>query len=87
MNCAGGYDDDREQFAPNLYANGSTILIDNWLDVNAYARAGQNEISPYVGGGGNSLNTNGNTNTYYLYSLSPVLERRLKNTRYVHPAI
>ncbi len=78
-NCAGGYDNNRQQFAPNLYANGSTTLVDDWLNFSAHARAGQNEISPYVGGGGNSLNTNGNTNTYYLYSLSPVLERRLKN--------
>jgi hypothetical protein len=77
-NCAGGYDNNREQFAPNLYARGSTTLVDDWLKFNATARAAQNQVSPYFGS--NALNANGNTNTYYLYSLNPVLNRRLPNS-------
>lgn len=81
--CVGGSDGERSQFAPNLYANGSATLVDNWLKVTANARAAQNEISPYAGGGANALNTNGNTNTYYIYSYSPVLTRRLnKNSTF-----
>jgi uncharacterized protein (PEP-CTERM system associated) len=76
--CAGGSFGNREQFAPNIGASGSAILIDDWLTMNATGRADQNEVSPFVGGG-DSLDGNGNTNTYYQYSLSPTLSRRLKD--------
>lgn len=79
-NCAGGGGfGDRQQFAPNINARGSAVLIDDWLKINANARANQNEISPFRGGQADSLNGNGNTNTFYRYSLSPVLTRRLKD--------
>ncbi len=50
------------------------------LKVNATGRAAQNEVSPYLGAGGDPYGGNGNTNTYYRYSISPELNRRLKNT-------
>lgn len=78
-NCAGGGLGNREQFAPNINARGSAVLIDDWLKINANARANQNEISAFRGGQANSLNGNGNTNTFYRYSLSPVLTRRMKD--------
>ncbi len=78
--CAGGFNSDREQFAPNVNAAGSAVLIEDWVNVNASATANQNEVSPFVGGAGDTLNRNGNTNTYYLYSVSPVISRRLKDT-------
>lgn len=78
-NCSGGSIGNREQFAPNVNARGSMILIDDWLKINASGRANQNEVTPYAGGGGDSFGGNGNTNTYYRYSLTPVLSRRLKD--------
>lgn len=81
--CAGGFNSDREQFAPNINAVGSALLIEDWVTVNASATANQNQISPYLGAANDTLNRNGNTNTYYLYSVSPVISRRLKdNARY-----
>jgi hypothetical protein len=77
--CAGGFDSDREQFAPDLHGSASATLIEDWLKIDAKGRADQNEVSPYFGSSSDNLNRNGNTNTYYLYSVSPVLSRRLKN--------
>tara|TARA_B110000503_G_scaffold34861_2_gene56938 strand:- start:67378 stop:68871 length:1494 start_codon:yes stop_codon:yes gene_type:complete len=77
--CGGGSLGNREQFAPNITARGSAILIEDWLKLSATGRANQNEVSPFIGGGGDSFDTNGNTNTYYRYSLSPQLSRRLKD--------
>jgi len=78
--CAGEFDGDNDQFAPNLYATGSATLVDNLLKVNVNGRAAQNEVSPYRGAGGDPYAGNGNNNTFYRYSISPVLNRRLKNT-------
>jgi len=78
--CAGGFNNNREQFAPTLNAVGSAILIEDWVTVNANVTANQNEVSPFVGGNVDTLNRNGNTNTFYRYSVSPVVSRRLKNT-------
>ena len=78
--CAGEFRGDNEQFAPNLSATGSATIVDNLLNVNVTGRAAQNEVSPTLGGGGDPFGGNGNTNTFYRYSISPVLNRRLKNT-------
>lgn len=90
--CDGGSLGNREQFAPSVDARGSAILIEDWVKFNATGRANQNEVSPFIGGGGDSLDGNGNTNTYYRYSLSPVLSRRLKdfatyNLRYTYDEV
>lgn len=91
-NCAGGSVGNREQFAPAVDARGTAIVIDDWLKLNATGRANQNEASPFIGGGADSLDGNGNTNTFYRYSLSPVLSRRLKdvatyNLRYTYDEV
>jgi hypothetical protein len=91
-NCAGGSVGNRQQFAPAVDARGTAIVIDDWLRFNATGRANQNEASPFLGGGGDSLDGNGNTNTYYRYSLGPVLSRRLKdfatyNLRYTYDEV
>jgi uncharacterized protein (PEP-CTERM system associated) len=76
--CSGEFGDNDQQFTPDLYANGSTTLIDNLLKVDARGRAAQNEVFFY-GGPDNPSAGNGATNTYYFYSVSPTLSRRLKN--------
>jgi len=73
-------DYERDQFAPNINATGSAILIEDWVTVNGSATANQNQVSPFVGGATDTLNRNGNTNTYYLYSVSPVMARRIRDT-------
>jgi hypothetical protein len=78
--CFGESNGDNEQFAPNLYGTGSATLVDNLLKVSVNGRAAQNEVSPYLGAGGDPYGGNGNTNTFYRYSISPELNRRLKNT-------
>jgi hypothetical protein len=78
--CRGGFNSDREQFAPNINATGSGVLIEDWVNVSAFATANQNQVSPFVGGANDTLNRNGNTNTFYSYSVSPVISRRLKGT-------
>ncbi len=90
--CAGGFDSNREQFAPNINAVGSAKLIEDWVTVSANATANQNEVSPFVAGGVDELNRNGNTNTFYRYSVSPVVSRRLKgaakyNVRYTYDEV
>jgi hypothetical protein len=79
-NCRGGFNNDRDQFAPNIYATGSGILIKDFMTVSGSATANQNQVSPYLGGGTDTLNRNGNTNTYYLYSVSPVISHRIRDT-------
>ena len=54
------------------------MLIEDWLKLGASGRANQNEVFSSAGGA-DSFDGNGNTNTYYRYSLSPVLSRRLKD--------
>ncbi|CAA0123446.1 Uncharacterised protein [Halioglobus japonicus] len=76
--CGGGSLGNRKQFAPSINAKGSAVLIEDWLRISASGRANQNEITPSAGGA-NSFDTNGNTNTYYRYSVSPELSRRLKD--------
>ncbi len=69
----------RKQFAPRLRANADAILIEDWLFLDADASANQNSTNPFVAGGGDSLNTTGNTNTTYRYSASPYIARRFKD--------
>lgn len=77
--CSGEDLDDRQNFFPSISAAGSTILVDQWLTLDATLRADQNEVSSALPGSGDDLNRNGNTNTFYRYSISPTLKRRLKN--------
>jgi len=76
--CSGENLDDRQKFFPHITAQGSTILVDQWLKLNATLVADQNEITAARPNSGDGLDRNGNTNTYYRYSISPVLSHRLK---------
>jgi uncharacterized protein (PEP-CTERM system associated) len=77
--CTGDDLGDRQKFFPSITAAGSTVVIDQWVTVDATLRADQNEVTSALPGSGDDLNRNGNTNTFYRYSISPVLKRRLKN--------
>ncbi len=70
---------DRQRFFPSISAVGSTVVIDQWVTLDATLRADQNEVTSSRPGSGDDLNRNGNTNTFYRYSVSPTLKRRLKN--------
>ena len=69
----------RKQFAPRLRGSADAELLENWLYVDAKSRIEQNEASPFIKGGGDSLDTTGNTNTLYHYSVSPYIQRRFKD--------
>ena len=76
--CSGQYGD-RERFFPNITALGHTQLIDDWVKLNASLVANQSEVTSALPRSADNLDRNGNTNTYYRYSISPVLTHRLKN--------
>jgi len=76
--CTGNRDD-RERFNPRLDARFNSTLIDNWMNLNVTARANQNEVSARFPGGGDDLDRRGNTNTFYRYSISPVVNRRFED--------
>jgi uncharacterized protein (PEP-CTERM system associated) len=77
--CTGVDLEDRQKFFPSISAVGSTVVIDQWVTVDATLRADQNEVTSALPGSGDDLNRNGNTNTFYRYSVSPILRHRLKN--------
>ena len=77
--CGGG-NRDRDDFFPTLNATANAILVEQWLFLDADATASQNEVSPFVSGGGDSADRSGNTNTTVRYSVSPYISRRFKNT-------
>lgn len=70
---------DREQFAPKLTGTADAVLIEDWLFLDVKANIDQNSVDPFLSGDGDSLNTNGNTNTTYRYSVSPYISRRVKD--------
>ena len=76
---AQGFGGNRQQFAPELRGRADAELLEDWLYIDANARVDQNEASPFIKGGGDSLNTTGNTNTLYNYRLSPYVQRRFKD--------
>lgn len=69
----------RKQFAPRLNAAADVILVEHWFYFDANGYVDQNAISPFLSGGGDGLNTTGNTNTTTDYSLSPYLSHRFKD--------
>ncbi|MEZ5571777.1 MAG: TIGR03016 family PEP-CTERM system-associated outer membrane protein [Halioglobus sp.] len=77
--CGGDNLGDRQTFFPSITALGSTVVIDDWVNLNATLRADQNEVTSALPSSNDNLNRNGNTNTFYRYSLSPILSHRLKN--------
>ncbi|MFT4517670.1 MAG: hypothetical protein ACI9JM_000047 [Halioglobus sp.] len=79
-NDCGGSLGGRSQLNPNLRANGSSILIKDWLSVKATGRVDQKEISSAFAGGNDDLNRRGNMNTRYRYSIAPTLSHRIGNS-------
>jgi uncharacterized protein (PEP-CTERM system associated) len=76
--CSGDNLGDRQNFFPSLSANGFTVVVDDYVKLNASLRADQNEITSALPSSSDGLNRNGNTNTFYRYSVSPVLSHRIK---------
>lgn len=70
---------DRNQFSPRLNGTADAILVDQWLYVDASANVYQSEVTPFINGGGDSLDRTGNTNTVTNYSVSPYIVRRFKD--------
>jgi hypothetical protein len=70
---------DREQYSPNLSANGDVIVIKNWLFIDANATISQNSVSPFIAGGADPEDRTGNTNTTARYSVNPYISRRFKD--------
>jgi uncharacterized protein (PEP-CTERM system associated) len=77
--CSGGSFGDRDQFAPRLRGGANAVLVDQWLFIDSSANISQNQVSPFVRGGGDSFDRTGNTNTTYNYSVSPYVARRFKD--------
>ena len=67
----------RQEFAPRIRANAQSVLIDQWLRINATGTANQRPISSAFAGGDDDLNRRGNQYTYYRYSVSPTLSHRI----------
>ena len=84
LGCNGGSVGNRDQFAPRLNGNADAVLVENWFYIDGRVNAYQNDITPYANGGGDSLNTTGNTNTTYNYSVSPYVSRRFKDQAQVN---
>lgn len=76
--CTGNIDD-RERFSPRLTGQLNTVVIDNWMNLNITARADQNAVTTRFPGGGDDLDRRGNTNTFYRYSVAPVINRKFKD--------
>lgn len=74
-----GNRDEREQFSPSLRGKFNSVLIDNLMKLEVNARADQNEVTSRFAGGDDDFNRTGNRNTYYRYSVSPVVQRRFKD--------
>lgn len=90
--CTGDALDDRQQFFPRLFATLNTILLSDWVKLDANIRADQNRVNSSVASSDDDLNRNGNTNTYYRYLLSPYTSRRLAgrttfDTRYTYSEV
>ena len=75
--CSGGQVDRREQYRPNLRANGSAKLIRNHLTLAYSARAGYNTFNSRLAGIEDRFDTTGNVNNYYRYVLSPMFTTRV----------
>jgi uncharacterized protein (PEP-CTERM system associated) len=77
--CSGAGINNRQQFLPNIVAQGSTQLIDNWMTLNGSLVANQNEVTSALPSSHDGYDPNGNLNTYYRYSISPTITHRLEN--------
>ena len=70
---------DRDEYLPQMRASADAVLIDQWFFIDANASSSQNEVSPFLSGGGDAADRRGNVNTTYRYAVSPYLKRRFKD--------
>ncbi len=79
LECVGGQlgFGDKESPAPRLRFEGDSILVEDWLFLDASAFIDQNKINAFGVGGADNINGTGNTNTSYFYRISPYIDRRL----------
>jgi uncharacterized protein (PEP-CTERM system associated) len=75
--CTGNALDDRQKYFPSLHGKLTTELIGNWVKFDARLQVDQNDINSARRSSNDGLDRNGNANTYYRYSLSPYMSRRL----------
>jgi uncharacterized protein (PEP-CTERM system associated) len=69
----------RQQTLPRLNASANAELLEDWLYVDLLANVDQNQVNPFLPGGGDSLNRTGNTNTFTRASVSPYILRRFED--------
>lgn len=76
--CGGGsaITGNRQQFAPRVNGTAEAELWEDWFFIDASVNVDQNEVNPFLPGGGDSLNRRGNTNTFARYTLSPYISHR-----------
>ncbi|MEM9253846.1 MAG: TIGR03016 family PEP-CTERM system-associated outer membrane protein [Pseudomonadota bacterium] len=77
--CTGSFEDNRQNYFPNLRANGRTRVIDNLMDFNYAATIRQNEITSRAAGGDDPFDRRGNQNTAYRYQVGPSINHRFKD--------
>jgi uncharacterized protein (PEP-CTERM system associated) len=75
--CTGSSLEEYQKFFPKIDANFNTFLIGNWVMLDARGVADQNDIVSVRQSDDTGTGRNGNTNTYYRYSISPYMSRRL----------
>jgi uncharacterized protein (PEP-CTERM system associated) len=75
--CSGNALGDRQKWFPRLNSSLNTVLLSNWVKLDAKLQIDQNDISSARRSSNDGLDRTGNANTYYRYSLSPYMSRRL----------
>jgi uncharacterized protein (PEP-CTERM system associated) len=90
--CTGNALNDRQRWFPRIFASLNTTLITGWVKLDANVRADQNSVSSALANSNDELNRNGNTNTFYRYSISPYTSRKLGprtsvNARYTYSEV
>ncbi|MEM6484917.1 MAG: TIGR03016 family PEP-CTERM system-associated outer membrane protein [Pseudomonadota bacterium] len=75
----GGNLRNREAWVPRVNFAASVDAVDNWLVLDATARASQNPINPFAAGGSENLNALGNTNITYQYGAGATISRQYRN--------
>lgn len=74
----------RDSVVPRLNANGSAILVKDFLYFDTRAYAYQTSIDPFnPATGGSNLNGTGNRSTLFSYSASPYIQRKLGDLAFV----
>lgn len=75
--CTGTDLENRQKWFPSLRSNLNTVLIGSWAKFDARLKVDQNDVNSSRASSNDGLDRNGNTNTYYRYSLSPYMSRKV----------